>query len=466
MNSDNPILNSPCEEPLLHYATDSDSALDYSQVVKGRRIFTPDILVIPTKQCPQAPIFEINDNPDLHKTNIKMKKSFTIFLFVLFLSVSIKSNAQWVQISNWYYGGYVYSLASKDSNIFAGTSSGIFVSMNNGTSWTQTFNHDVVSSFAFSDSNIFAGTYSGIFVSANNGASWSQTTLNNRSIASLGVRGNNIFAGTAVNGIYRSTNNGSSWNQIALNNLTVYSLAVSGNNIFAGTFVNGVWLSTNNGANWTQTALNNQSVLALTVSGNNVFAGTANYGVYLSTNNGTTWSQTALNNLDISSFAISGSNVFVGTGGSGVCQSTNNGTSWIPINQGFNTIHTLVSLLIANNFILAGTLGNSVWRRPLSEVIGIQNISMEIPLSYSLSQNYPNPFNPITTIRYAIPHNGYVRLIVFDALGKEIETLVNEKQSAGTYEATFNASQLPSGVYFYRLTTDNFSDTMRMLLVK
>ncbi|MCX6161169.1 MAG: DEAD/DEAH box helicase family protein, partial [Ignavibacteriae bacterium] len=70
MNSDNPILNSPYEKPLLHYATDSEGALDYSQVVKGRRIFTPDILVIPTRQGPQAPIFEINDNPDLHSKHL------------------------------------------------------------------------------------------------------------------------------------------------------------------------------------------------------------------------------------------------------------------------------------------------------------------------------------------------------------------------------------------------------------
>ncbi|MCX6162543.1 MAG: T9SS type A sorting domain-containing protein, partial [Ignavibacteriae bacterium] len=84
----------------------------------------------------------------------------------------------------------------------------------------------------------------------------------------------------------------------------------------------------------------------------------------------------------------------------------------------------------------------------------------------SLSQNYPNPFNPTTNIRYALPRAGEVKLTVFNTLGKEVETLVNEHQSAGTYEVSFDASQYPSGVYFYRLTTDNFSDTKRMLLVK
>ena len=82
----------------------------------------------------------------------------------------------------------------------------------------------------------------------------------------------------------------------------------------------------------------------------------------------------------------------------GVFLSTNNGTNWLNKNQGFNVIPKVYSLLIANNYIFAGTYGQSVWRRSLSEIIGIQNISTEIPSKYSLSQNYPNPFNPTTKL--------------------------------------------------------------------
>jgi hypothetical protein len=89
-----------------------------------------------------------------------------------------------------------------------------------------------------------------------------------------------------------------------------------------------------------------------------------------------------------------------------------------------------------------------------------------IPSKYCLYQNFPNPFNPITNIRYDITKNGFVKLMVFDMLGREIETLVNEKQSTGTYEATFDASNYPSGVYFYRLTTDGFNETKKMVLIK
>jgi hypothetical protein len=86
--------------------------------------------------------------------------------------------------------------------------------------------------------------------------------------------------------------------------------------------------------------------------------------------------------------------------------------------------------------------------------------------NYSISQNYPNPFNPSTNIRYDLPKSESVKLIIYDALGREIETIVNKKQSSGTYEVTFNASQYPSGVYFYRLTTDGFSETKKMLMIK
>jgi hypothetical protein len=93
------------------------------------------------------------------------------------------------------------------------------------------------------------------------------------------------------------------------------------------------------------------------------------------------------------------------------------------------------------------------------------NINL-VPACYSLFQNYPNPFNPSTTIRYDISKIGLVKLVVYDVLGRTVETLLNEKQTAGTYEINFDASQIPSGIYFYKLTVDNFSDIKRMVLLK
>ena len=85
---------------------------------------------------------------------------------------------------------------------------------------------------------------------------------------------------------------------------------------------------------------------------------------------------------------------------------------------------------------------------------------------FSLDQNYPNPFNPATTIEYSIPENGLVKLIVTNAIGEEVATLVNEFKDAGNYKSLFNAFELSSGIYFYSLQTGDFFETRKMLLLK
>ncbi len=97
---------------------------------------------------------------------------------------------------------------------------------------------------------------------------------------------------------------------------------------------------------------------------------------------------------------------------------------------------------------------------------GISGNSNQIPQAYVLYQNYPNPFNPATTIRYDVPAAGLVKLVVYDILGKEIASPVNEIKTPGSYLISFDASNLPSGVYFYKITEGNFTETRKMLLVK
>ena len=86
--------------------------------------------------------------------------------------------------------------------------------------------------------------------------------------------------------------------------------------------------------------------------------------------------------------------------------------------------------------------------------------------TYSLSNNYPNPFNPSTTIKYQIPELSFVTLKVYDVLGNEIATLVNEEKPIGNYEIVFNATDLTSGVYFYQLQAGSFVETKKMILMK
>jgi hypothetical protein len=99
-------------------------------------------------------------------------------------------------------------------------------------------------------------------------------------------------------------------------------------------------------------------------------------------------------------------------------------------------------------------------------LVGIENLSNQIPDNFKLYQNYPNPFNPVTNIRYSITKNDFVKLEIFDVLGNEVQTLVSEKQSAGTYEVSFNGTLYPSGIYFYRITAGDLTEIRRMMVVK
>jgi hypothetical protein len=98
-------------------------------------------------------------------------------------------------------------------------------------------------------------------------------------------------------------------------------------------------------------------------------------------------------------------------------------------------------------------------------ITGVEDEALQ-PLTFKLEQNYPNPFNPSTTIKYSIPNEGRVSLTVFNLLGEEVTTLVNEEQSAGNYKVEFNISSLPSGVYFYQLRAGEFNQTRKMILIK
>jgi hypothetical protein len=100
---------------------------------------------------------------------------------------------------------------------------------------------------------------------------------------------------------------------------------------------------------------------------------------------------------------------------------------------------------------------------------GITDVGMPgmgIPEAYALNQNYPNPFNPETRITYSIPENAKVTLKVFNLLGQEVATLVNQDQTRGNYVALFEANKLATGVYFYRLEAGKFAETKKMLLMK
>ena len=140
------------------------------------------------------------------------------------------------------------------------------------------------------------------------------------------------------------------------------------------------------------------------------------------------------------------------------------------------------SVMCNGNTQLLGCVINGIIYGDTAFIVGLTQISSEIPQNFSLSQNYPNPFNPVTKIRFSIPNavilsgakNPDIKLVIYDALGKEIQNLVNQSLTPGTYEVDWDASAYPSGVYYYMIKAGDpstgsgqvFTETKKMVLIK
>ena len=157
-----------------------------------------------------------------------------------------------------------------------------------------------------------------------------------------------------------------------------------------------------------------------------------------------------------------------------VCYNNNSWTAYSPVNAS-----TATGLMIGYEMDLptgdgctepTWTASSLAYRDNMCFVMNpgtsVGTVNNIIPGEYKLSQNYPNPFNPTTKIEFALPKNGFVSIKIYDVLGREVKNLVNETKAAGYYSVDFNATDLSSGVYFYKLESNGFSDIKRMMLIK
>jgi ligand-binding sensor domain-containing protein len=397
---------------------------------------------------------------------------------------SINGGVDWqlVGLPNSY--SRILSLAVDSAgNVFAGTGGNlpeVFRSTNHGQTWLNIsgqFLGTTISTLSVDNNgNLFAGSYGGgIYYSSDYGVSWEQRNsgLSSLSISSIKLDHlGNVYAGTWDGQIFRSSNFGNQWTycDVGVMLILVNDIAIApSGNIYIGTN-DGIFVSYNLGLSWIH--LNNgwpeyRQSLSITVNiHENIFADALGLGIYRSTDLGNNW---VLLNSDIYSpipdIFINSAGYIFAAGANGVFRSTNNGEDWSLYNSGlpeWNGVNALAQDI--DGRMIAGTEIEGVsWTT--SSTTAIQEVN-NIVKYFALSQNYPNPFNPITIISYQIPQAGFISLKVYDILGREVVTLVNEEKPAGNYELEFDGKGLPSGIYFYRLSAEDWIDTRKMVLMR
>ncbi len=363
--------------------------------------------------------------------------------------------------------------------IFAGTYIGTFRSSDKGENWTKIYPYEATC-FAFNASgHIFAGVLNSVARSFDNGDHWSLIGLNAIGVNVLSVLGDSkIYAGTSglpihgeSNGnLFSSLDNGETWAYV-ISGPAVYSFCMTANGVlFAGTS-GGIYRSIDNGASWSYcySCPNNTIMKVLTSNGQgHVFAGSFNRGMYRSQDDGNSWIRinNGLESGNIRGMTINPrGDLYVGTLGGGVFHSSDNGETWTSENAGLINLYVSSITQDAQGYLYVGTDGNGVFRSTASTTSVAEEVQTAT-IGFVLAQNYPNPFNPSTTIRFSLPRPGFITLKIYNLLGEEVATLVQEQCEAGEHRVQWQAHDLPSGVYVYRVQAGEFVQSRKLLLMR
>lgn len=405
------------------------------------------------------------------------------FILCLLFSASVLFS-QWTQTLN---GISIWSLAKDLSgNVYAGSlgsGSKLYKTTNNGTNWNELTGGNGQTIFGIavdSMNNIFGANYSaGLLKSTNNGANFATMPISgfgneNPQAVACGKRGH-VYVGTNGGGFYRSIDTGATFNFTGLAAAQVISIVVDKYNsaiVYVGVTSasggpNGFYKSTDYGATFSANLNPNKNIYGILQKGTDLLytVSTTTGGPFdRSTNGGLNWTTVTTGYIargiadgDFGNICISGNG--------GVFYSTNGGVTFI--NDGITFSAT--PLLTKGIYQFTGGSGatnGGVWVRTFP--LGVHPISNVIPEKFSISQNYPNPFNPTTKIRFQISGASETQtsLLVYDILGRNVSTVVNEKLVPGTYEVEWNASTYSSGVYYYQISVGGYVETRKMLLIK
>jgi hypothetical protein len=340
---------------------------------------------------------------------------------------------------------------------------------------------------------LFAGSFGieSFYRSSDMGSSWSVVNEGLPSFAQLNAF---TFVNTALfaatdHGVYSSVDSGNSWkadtaglglDPLFLSPGGTVGIASSGSKLFTmKSFAGTVYSSPIDSVSWTQVtsqyynsgyamAAVDTAIVIATLKGIYVFDGDS---TWLPRNNGlpisdTTWLASCI-------FATSDSLLFAYLSSTSatvyskqIYATSDVGKTWIQVNDSVFSGASVTAMATTGKYLFAGTQMGG-WRIPIADVItSVRDNRPHVPSQYILYQNYPNPFNPTTVIAYSLPAPAAVTLKVYDLIGREIKTLVNERQNAGQHSMTFDGSNYPSGVYFYRLQAGTYSQTKKLIELK
>ncbi|KAA3657029.1 MAG: T9SS C-terminal target domain-containing protein, partial [Calditrichaeota bacterium] len=375
-------------------------------------------------------------------------------------------------------------------------SKGLDRSIDGGSTWETLLNErcSFVAVDPLNSEILYVSSEGKILKSGDSGGSWSNVSPGKRIYSSSRgyisidpVQTDTIYVGIYntwwPTGFYRSYNGGASWDSLWVQTEKIAINPVNRNNIYAP--LRDLWKSSDRGNNWYKT--NGPKIANIIITDINInpdypermLIGTFRHGFFRTSDGGDSWEQKNTGLADslvrVKDIFRAGDKFYVAFlvvtergiyKNSGVYTSSIDTIKWIPIGEHdyFKDIGALsIAYLKSHDKVLVGTDLAGIYSYTKTSV-GIKEDEIENFSRVFLEQNYPNPFNQNTTIRYSIPILGNVKLRIYDVRGREIATLVNQEQQAGSYEVGFNMTGFPSGIYFCKLHAGRFIQTRKMIL--
>lgn len=411
-------------------------------------------------------------------------KCLSVIIYLLISSQVSYSQSGWFPLNS----GTAVQLncvffINPNTGFVCGGSGYMLKTTNAGMTWvSQQITANTLYSVFFTDQfSGYAGAYNGlIFATTNTGQSWYMQYMYNAGTYFYTIHFPSLLTGYAggysgLGLVKKTTDAGTIWLTVGNTGAFLRSLFFLDNNTGYAANNNGdLDKTTNGGASW-------PSILSISgasfesvrfVDYNTGWVSGGNGLIRKTTNGGSNWvdqSFSTFNRLwsiypiSPTTGYIAGGNMFNNT--SMILKTTNGGSPWL--SQPIGTTNELHSIFFTDSLTgYAVGINGTILKTTTGGVTYIAPISNEIPSEYQLFQNYPNPFNPKTAIGFQLPKFDDVNLTLFDILGREIETLVNEKLKPGTYEVQFDGTNYPSGVYYYRLSAGDYTETRKLVLLK